>query len=240
MHHPGDAELLAAADPGEPAGEARAAVLTHVGVCEPCASRFAALGDALEAALASLAALDVYVPPPEVRDLMVRGRRRRAPHALARAAALAVLFAGAASAAALTWMPIREWAARAVGAGSETPRPPAVTRTPRTSGVALTPDGPLEIALPGGPGRGAVLVVVEARSDVRVRASDPRARFSLSPGRLVLDAPAETLEVEVALPPRGVPLTLTAGGRVLLEVPAGAGRALSPGDTFRVRWDRAP
>lgn len=247
--HPTDAELLLALEdreePRRSVGDAavpppptlRSELGEHLARCERCGARLAELRSELERTFRRLELLDGPVPPPDLPGVLARAKEAGRWHGsrAAVAAGVVLVVVGAAAALALPRSPVRGWL---LGPDREVPGAPESDRGGEgdlaTAGFAFRPEGPTVLLLTGGPRRGGVTVVVTDESELRVRASDPRARFSLAPGRLEVRSEVDSLDLEVSVPPSLPGLTIRVGARVLLRLaPPGGGRPLSPGDTIR-------
>lgn len=218
-----DEALLTALRDGvaEPADESR--VRAHLDACVECRDRLAALKLRRATVAAGLASLDTSFDLESARAAVRAGafpfRKRTHRAAWARAAA-AVLFLGAATAAAaLPRSPVRHWLSQIVHSGTTAvPAPDSQAAGPaaaaETTGVRLNvPSGSLHVVLGDVTGGTEIDVRWVAGSEAAILAP-LGSRFASATGRLEA-RPAPGL-VRVELPRGVVPTTLEVGGRVYL------------------------
>lgn len=233
MTHLDEGTLVAHLD-GEIRGAEAEAIREHLDRCGRCAERVELLEAHRAVVRRAVAALDLPAPVDAARErLRERTARRRRPlgvgrRALARAAVLLLLVAGAA-ADQLPGSPVRGWlgevldGVRSALVGEPDQTAPAVpdgdATGPVESGVRVAPaDGRVRIALTGLPPGSRIDVRLVDGSEAGVRGTGG-GRYRTAPGVIEVVGPGSRVQVEI---PREVAsATVEVDGRLYLTKEGG-------------------
>jgi anti-sigma factor RsiW len=218
MSHLDDGTIQAFLDDELPRQERRAAA-EHLLGCDRCRNAREDLERATALFSEAVATLNAEPTGAVPRAALAAAGRPGAPGSFVKAAGLVLLLAAAASAA-VPGSPVREWIESAVEPAPEPtpmPEPPPVepVPAPEPAGVALVPDGAVEVRLADLEGVTIRLAQTDGESvAVSAVGADRDPTFRTRPG-----------QIEVAG---------SAGGQLIIEIPrsAGAIRVLVDGEVY--------
>jgi hypothetical protein len=227
--HPSDARLQALID-GELDEPGSRRVLAHLESCEACRDRKRALELSLDETGELLRALDRPPPGRSVDDVIRVAEARSLPArssgggTLLRAASLAgLLVAGAVVAAVVPGSPIREAVERMVRGpvAEDVAAPPAADLWRREGGVALVPNGHLEVTFEAGQPQGAVELVMTGEDTARVEVRGDSVGFVVGDGSVLVRNRGTSASYRIAVPSDLPRVRILIGSRTVYEVAGG-------------------
>jgi anti-sigma factor RsiW len=193
---------------GELAPDRAAAARAHVAACGACAARLEAV-EREEKELGNLLQLLDHEPPRrDLAAVLAAARPRRRSRGWI-AASVALLIA-AGGLWAIPGSPVREWLHRAVGTE---PASTGETGGADVSGIAIVPEGPLEVSFVAA--EGPIDVMVVPSDTLTVRVLGPPASIASDDGRLVVTGGGSGARYEVLVPRLAASVRIVVGERTV-------------------------
>lgn len=227
--HPSDARLQALID-GELDEPGSKKVLAHLESCETCRARKRALRFNLDETAELLGALDRPPSGRSVDDVIGVAEGRSLParsgggRTLLRAASLAgILIAGAVVAAVVPGSPVREAVERMVRGpmAEDNPAPLAADPWKREAGVALVPNGRLEITFEVRQPEAFVELVATGEDTARVEVRSDSVGFAVGDGSVLVRNRGTRASYRIAVPSNLPSVRILIGSRTVYEVLGG-------------------
>ena len=204
--HLHDGELQGLLD-GELSGSEKESLRAHVEGCEQCAPRMEAMKFAFRETGQLLTALDESPPPMSVDELIEIAQRRhiparRAPRGIAWAASVAGLVVVTIVAAAIPGSPVRaivQNLLEELGPASPQPTAPAEPWDAQ-AGVAITPDGAIEIIFDAAQSSGSIEVQLIQTDIARIEVRGDSVGFAVGDRSIRVENQNATANYRITLP----------------------------------------